>query len=113
MEGEGMRRSVRMHSFYTSVSEIPSMELLALLCGGEEMRAEVWEEFGKALGISEERLERISIEEGTNLEKCKQCVMNVSQDLTPSLSNFPILPLIPILQFLSLLPPFFPFFPFL
>jgi hypothetical protein len=55
----------------------PNMETLSALCGGDEMKAELWEEFGKALNLPEERLEKISAEEGDNLEKCKQCVMNV------------------------------------
>ena len=43
------------------------------------MRAELWEELGKALGMSSEHLEKISMEEEGNLEKCKQCVLNVRE----------------------------------
>ena len=56
----------------------PNMERLAQMCGGEELKAELWEELGKSLGISSERLEKIALEEKDNLEKCKQCVLNVS-----------------------------------
>lgn len=56
---------------------VPSIETVVALCGGEEMRAELWEDLGKALGMSSEQLEKISVEEDRNLEKCKQCVINV------------------------------------
>lgn len=59
----------------------PKMETLALLCGGDEMKAELWEELGTSLGMSKEQLEKISVEEGDNLEKCKQCVLNVRKRL--------------------------------
>lgn len=41
------------------------------------MREELWEELGRALDVPEQQLEKISKEEGTNFEKCKQCVLNV------------------------------------
>ena len=47
------------------------------------MKEELWEEFGKALGMSEEQLEKISLEEEGNMEKCKQCVLNVSPLINP------------------------------
>ena len=53
------------------------MERLADLCGGEELKAELWEKLGQALGVSDARLEKIKSEEKDNLEKCKQCVLNV------------------------------------
>lgn len=54
------------------------MEKLAELLGGEELKVELWEELGKSLGISSERLERIELEEKQNLEKRKQYVLNVN-----------------------------------
>lgn len=47
------------------------------------MKEELWEEFGKALGMSDEQLEKISTEEEGNLEKCKQCVLNVRKRFCP------------------------------
>ncbi len=63
------------------------MERLVEICGDEEMKAELWEELGKALGISDERLEKISVEEKDNLEKCKQCVLHVRNNLMYWSSN--------------------------
>lgn len=57
----------------------PNMETLVQLLGGEGMKVDQWEELGKALGLSEEKLEKIYVEEGNNLEKCKQYVLNVSR----------------------------------
>ena len=60
-----------------SLHPAPNMERLVEMCGGEAMKEELWEELGKSLGISDERLEKIALEEKDNLEKCKQCVLNV------------------------------------
>ena len=53
------------------------MELLVELCGGENLRCELWEDLGIALRLSELMLENICKEEGSDLEKRKQCVLNV------------------------------------
>ena len=53
------------------------MELLSQLCGGKGMKAELWEDLGKALGMSEDKLDQIYIEAKENIEKCKQSVLNV------------------------------------
>ena len=48
------------------------------------MKAEQWEELGRALDMSEEQLEKIGLEEGNNLEKCKQYIINVrGMEYTP------------------------------
>ena len=66
-----------MHS--CTVSRFPTLDIgtVIKLYGGEELDEKLWEELGRALGVSEEELHKISTEEGDNFEKCKQCTLNV------------------------------------
>ena len=66
-----------MHTHTDPLYPAPNMERLAEMCGGEEVKEALWEDLGKSLGISDERLEKIGLEEKDNFEKCKQCVLNV------------------------------------
>ena len=46
------------------------------LCGGSNLSANLWKSLGAELQLVDEWLEKI-LEEGSDLEKKKQCVLNV------------------------------------
>lgn len=80
-----MRAYVASFMVDVGPARVPNMELLCQLCGAEGMKAELWEELGKALGMSEEKLDKIYIESKDNTEKCKQSVLNVRMPPKPCL----------------------------
>ena len=65
------------------VPKLPNMETLSLLCGDDQLKAELWEELGKALGMLDKQLEKASATAAGNLEKCKQGILNVSRGIPP------------------------------